>query len=472
MDNKRIENAINILKKAIDEEVSVKKASVMSGFADTYFKNTKRELKKKADSNNSSIDKKLYAEFEYLYSQYIDDKIENIDYNKQSVKGEQTNFTASNETNSGTFEWKSPYPPNHIKSVDELLERCNVDLDVWKVNDFLVNKWDVTSWKKGFAETVENFQVKAKLVKKVDDEVIKTAAEIFNQLTENYTPPVLKVKSELYKQETDENNMLEISIFDFHLGKLGWNGEVKSEYNIKIASERFITSITKLINRSMGFGFKKILFPVGNDFLNVDNMNYTTAGNTPQLEDAPWQQTFKLATELLVKGIDLMKQTGAEVDVVIVPGNHDYERSFYLGSFLEAWYNNDDTVNVDNSATPRKYYKYGNLLLGLSHGKYEKQDSLPLLMATENKKEWGETLFHEWHLGHIHRKKNYTYGVNYVKNNTVNEDLGVTVRYLSSLSGDESWHNKKGFVGTTNAAEGFIWNEKTGLIGQVNTNII
>ena len=61
----------------------------------------------------------------------------------------------------------------------------------------------------------------------------------------------------------------------------------------------------------------------------------------------------------------MLKQTGVPVDVVVIPGNHDFERSYYMGAYLEAWFNEDPQVYVNNGASPRKYYKFGKVLLGL-----------------------------------------------------------------------------------------------------------
>ena len=168
----------------------------------------------------------------------------------------------------------------------------------------------------------------------------------------------------------------------------------------------------------------------------------------------------------------MLKQTGVPVDVIVIPGNHDFERSFYMGKYLEAWFNNDPQVSINCGASPRKYYHFGNLLLGLTHGSEEKESSLPMLMATdiESKPMWSETKFHEWHLAHIHRKRNVKYEIN--KSRELNEDLGVTIRYLSSLTGTEEWHHKKGFVGSIKAADAFIWNDIFGLVAILNTNII
>jgi hypothetical protein len=178
-----------------------------------------------------------------------------------------------------------------------------------------------------------------------------------------------------------------------------------------------------------------------------------------------------MGVQLIYTAIDMLKATGVPVDVLIIPGNHDFERSFYLGSVLEARYGMDDQVIIDNGASPRKYYEYGKVLLGLSHGKYEKENALPLLMATEKPEAWGRTIFHEWHLGHFHKKRNVKFAV-FDKAQIVNEDIGVTVRYLSSLTGTEQWHHKRAFVGSHKAGEAFIWNYDTGLIGHLNANFV
>ena len=180
-----------------------------------------------------------------------------------------------------------------------------------------------------------------------------------------------------------------------------------------------------------------------------------------------------MGTRLLVDAINLLKQTGVPIEVVVIPGNHDFERSYYMGSYLEAWFNGDGQVTIDNHASPRKYKRHGEVLLGFTHGGEEKEASLPMLMASEkeSKAMWSDTKYHEWHLGHIHRKRSTKYVV-LDKGNELAEDLGVTVRYLSSLTGTEEWHHKKGFVGNTKAADAFIWNDERGLIAHLNSNLI
>jgi hypothetical protein len=479
-----IEQAVNVIRYAIENGISVSEASVKKGFSPTYVKNVKLRAIEAFHGDSISIDD--YNHFMKNYSLYegskkknnenkgipIEIEIPKVATNQIKVEKKGDEMEVDFQGDKTAFEsfGHMGYPDGHIKTLDGLLEKCDVDQTEWEVLDYLVNKWDVTSWKQGFPQTWENFQVKAKL-KKIAGfaeavDVKEAIQEVISEYKKNYG------KSQTYKVEHHhENNLLEISLFDLHIGKLAWAGETGENFDVKIATNRFLSALNTLLKRAQGFTYNRILFPIGNDFFNVDNLHNTTTAGTPQQEDLRWQKTFKLGCNLLIKSIDLLKEQGVPVDVVVIPGNHDFERSFYLGTVLEAWYNNDSQVKIDNGASPRKYYEFGKVLLGLTHGKYEAEGSLPLLMATEYKEAWGRTIFHEWHVGHIHRKKNVNYTL-LDKKSSLKEDLGVTVRYLSSLTGTEQWHHKRGFVGSQKAGEAFIWNDESGIIGQLNTNFV
>lgn len=485
--SKRIDNAIKIIDYAIKNNISVNEASEKNGFANTYLKNIKAMVYQRFNEGNLDIN--LYKKFQNAYKNYVqmkkngykkfqeEEKKKIYGYEPNKPKdipkgGNRESFKQKND-NESEYEWigGNNYPNDHIKTIDQLLSACEVNQDEWKVKDFLINKWDVTSWKRNFPETIQNWQVKARLERDIKFVKERIAGEVFQEMIKNYIPPLLETNYKNSISSNDEKNLLEISIFDLHIGKLAWAGETFENYDVKIARHRFLTSIKKIIKGASGFNFERILFPIGNDFFNSDTIENTTTKGTIQDEDLRWQKTFNVGCELLVDAINLLKQTGVPIDVVNIPGNHDFERSFYLGKFLQGWFNKDMMININNGASPRKYYRYGNTLLGLTHGSEEKESSLPLLMATdiESKPMWSETKFHEWHLGHIHRKKIIQYDIN--KSRLLNEDLGVTIRYLSSLTGTEEWHHKKGFVGSTKAADGFLWNHEFGLVAILNTNM-
>jgi len=483
MTKERIEKAVEIINYAIQNQISVKEASVKCGFSDTYVKNVKAVIYEKYDNN--TLEDELFSLFDDAYKQYVnfrgfgvsdENSLEpqidlTIKKPANSLPNESLKFYQ--DENDGYVEWVSGsnYPADHIKTVPQLLEATEVDTEIWRVKDQLVNKWDMTSKVDGYPVTIQNFQVKVRLEKKLQEIKERAIGELFKEMCESYEAPVLDWMPETPK-EYRENNLFEISIFDLHMGKLAWGGETGENFDTKIARRRFLYTVETLIHRASVFEYSRVLFPVGSDFFNSDTMENTTTKGTPQDEDLRWQKTFNVGVRLLIDAINLLKQAGVPIDVLVIPGNHDFERSFYMGAYLEAWFNNDPIVNINNGASPRKFYRFGKVLLGLTHGSEEKEASLPLLMATdlESKPHWTDTTYHEWHIGHIHRKRNMNYTV-FDKTRTVNEDLGVTVRYLSSLTGTEEWHHKKGFVGAIKAGEAFIWNDELGLLAHLNSNL-
>jgi hypothetical protein len=484
MTKERIEKAVEIINYAIQNQISVKEASVKCGYADTYVKNIKAIVYDSYEKGN--LDDDLFSLFDEAYKQYVNNKGFGLIHDETSLESQidiaikkpenslpNESLKYYEEDNEGYVEWISGanYPVDHIKTVPQLLQATEVDTEIWRVKDQLVNKWDMTSKVNGFPVTIQNFQVKVRLEKKLQDIRERAIGELFREMCKNYVPPVLDWMPET-PSERHENNLFEITCFDLHMGKLAWGGETGENYDTKIARQRFLDTVETLIHRASSFEYSRILFPVGSDFFNSDTIYNTTTKGTPQDEDLRWQKTFNVGVRLLVDAISLLKQAGVPVDVVVIPGNHDFERSFYMGAYLEAWYNNDPIVNINNGASPRKYYRFGKVLLGLTHGSEEKEASLPLLMATdiESKPHWTDTTYHEWHVGHIHRKRDIKYTV-LDKSRVTNEDLGVTVRYLSSLTGTEEWHHKKGFVGAIKAGEAFIWNDENGLLAHLNANL-
>ena len=494
MTKERIEKAVEIINYAIKNQISVWEASVKCGYAASYVKNIKALVYQKYSED--TLEDELFNLFNTAYLTYVNNKgfglkeettIEEPDKPNDlppKINGdEKINFEQHGDKGTIDFRTMIPvvvgnpadgtesYPKNHIKTLDELLDYLDVDRDIWKVIRTRLNKWDVTSWQDGYARTVQNFQVRADLVRDIQVVRDKLAGEVFLEMIKGYESPILDVTK--FEIKPRENNLLELCIFDLHLGKLAWGGETGENYDTKIARKRFLDAVTDLLVTASRFEFSRILFPVGNDFFNSDTIFNTTTQGTQQDEDLRWQKTFNVGVQLLVDAISLLKQTGVPVDVMVIPGHHDFERSYYMGKYLEAWYNRDSEVNIINGASPRKYYKFGKVLLGFTHGSEEKEGSLPMIMANdiESKPMWSETLYHEFHVGHIHRKRDMKYSATLDKVRTLNEDLGVTVRYLSSLTGTEEWHHKKGFVGAVKAADGFIWNDEKGLLAHINSNL-
>ena len=341
-----------------------------------------------------------------------------------------------------------------IKSLKDLIAVCEIDESEWRIDRWVCNKWEV-----GAKDTEKRvqvsplFQVKAWLSRRTPEIRARDAVKEIIHDASNYAPKYLKLKYPKIK----EGMLYELDFPDIHLGKLTWSPESGQDYDIHITREVVNKALTVLLSYTQMFSVSKILLPIGNDFFNVDNKFDTTTGGTPQQEDTRWQKTFTFGRRMMVSMIEQCSAI-APVDVMVIVGNHDEQRSFYLGETLSAWFHRNPNVSVDNRPMKRRYYSFGVNLIGFTHGSFEKLDKLPSLMPVEAPELWAKSKYREWHLGDKHHLKNLRFDAN--------EEGGVVIRHLRSLSATDTWHFDHGFVGSIQAAQAFLWHPSNGLIGQ------
>ena len=339
-----------------------------------------------------------------------------------------------------------------IHTLEELLEYCKVDLSIYEVERFVVNKWQMgyaTGPKDDrVAKTEDLYQVKATLIKRKEvvdarEEIEKLKAE-FKRNAPAYTP-IYKVRN--YKT----GNMLEVNIPDSHFGRMVWSKETGGRpYDTPIAAETFLRALTNLITLSKSFKYDKVLFVVGNDLLNSDDELGRTSKGTFVSTDCRYQKTFGVVRKTITKSIEMLREI-APVEVILVSGNHDNLGVWHLGDSLECWFSNYDDVTIRNEPTSRKYVRFGDVFLLFTHGEKGKREDYPLVMATERSRDFGETKYREVHTGHIHQTK-------------LQEWHGVRVRILPSLSPPDAWHSENNFIGQQRNAEAYVWNNKHGLV--------
>lgn len=350
-----------------------------------------------------------------------------------------------------------------IQTAEQLLEHVQIDQKVWEIASCEAGKWDSMA-KLGTPgdETLHRvplFRVVVRLRRRASAAIGMWAAmESLIADAKRHAPKYQKIK----RTPKESGLMAEISVPDLHLGKLCWAAETGDDYDVKLAKSTFRNAVNQLASVAQTAGVERILFPVGNDFFNVDGKEGATAGGTPQDEDGRWQRTFVEGRKLLVDAIDMLREI-APVEVLIVPGNHDTERSFYLGEALSCWYHETDDVLIDNAPTTRKYRLWGKVLLGFTHGNEEAEKNLLGIFATEQPTLWGQSLFREAHLGHWHHRKERVY-------QPISEANGFRVRYLSSLSAADAWHTSKGYS-ALRSAQMFLWQKDRGCTAEHTYNV-
>jgi hypothetical protein len=296
-----------------------------------------------------------------------------------------------------------------------------------------VKFWQTMTGEQRFSVVTKNDRISIEEIKKEIEEF----AAIFSPTVYKQSPPF---------QET-EGVAYEISLPDIHYGKL-------TELTVEAAEEQFMNTVQNLVDKAKGLNIEKFILPIGNDGMNSEGMRFTTTKGTFQHDSIGWRESFHGYCHLMTRAIDYLKAK-APVQIVVVSGNHDFERMFYAGDVIKGWYRNDKNVVVDNSMESRKYVEYGVNMIMYTHGDKEKPSEMPLIMATEQPEMFARCSVREVHCGHLHKEM-------------VNEYRGIKVRFIPSICANDDWHKTMGYS-AIRTGQAYIWSKTNGLEGYLQT---
>jgi len=348
-----------------------------------------------------------------------------------------------------------------VKSLDDLLTQCDVDLNKWFVEKYDIGTYEVTGFdKERNPITITMYRTKAWLKPIAQELNIELVKKQLKEDLSDLSPIVQKKKRE--RNDKKDKYLLEISAFDLHLGKIGIKGD---KYSLKIAENRLFDAIDHLLYRAQGYYVDKILFIAGHDFLNSDGdwpIPSTTKG-TPQFNSDYHIDIYRAGRKLLIKAINYLSEV-APVHVMVIPGNHDRESMMHLGDTLELYYENHEDVKVDNNDCLMKMLVYGKNMVVSDHGDGCKVNDLPGIISQRYKNAWSDVDYVEVHRGHLHTNKS-------TKLQAIEELQGITIRNLSSMSATDYWHDSKGYIGNIKKAQAFLFHRKNGLQGILNYNV-
>lgn len=277
----------------------------------------------------------------------------------------------------------------------------------------------------------------------------KVREDIIKEMN-SHSPSYPKIK----RTKSETGHLLVIDPADIHIGKLATSFETGEDYNSQIAVKRVKKGVKGILQKSNGFNIDKILFVGGNDILHIDEPHRKTTAGTPQDTDGMWYENFMTAKKLYIDVLETLMSV-ADVHFVYNPSNHDYISGFMLSDSIQSWFRKSKNITFDCSIAHRKGFKYGQNLIGTTHGDGAKLADLPLIMANEFSREWADTKHRYVYTHHIHHKSSKDYH-------------GITVESLRSPSGSDSWHHRKGYgVGGIKAVEGFIHSKDHGQVARL-----
>lgn len=333
---------------------------------------------------------------------------------------------------------------------------------ILKVHGYDSNEWELTSAKQSIWNSkIDNELYSSKITVKPrkgfnwSEDNIKKIFEKLEKHTEFSTSQYAKIASK-DAIAPDKNKMLLIGVADLHYGLLA-RENLSEEYNMKIAEQRFDNIIDDVIYRKQNDDtIEKVILLIGNDFLSADNVQGTTSRHfTQQDQETNWYEIIESATEMLVKEIDKLKYYFPKVIVMNVKGNHDEMSTFGIMQTLNAYYKNNEQIEINTSCKFRQYIRYGTNLIGLSHN--ERVQDVSKIMAAETGTYFGECRYKCFLMGHLHKQQ------------LLEDDYGVDIRRMPSVVGASAWTAQQGYTGTNKMSQTFVFDKDKGLIEVMNT---
>lgn len=243
------------------------------------------------------------------------------------------------------------------------------------------------------------------------------------------------------------DKMLLIPISDLHFGLLSSVALTGEKYNTEIAEQRFFDIIFDAINRTKNMEIDKIIFTIGGDMANADNIVGTTTKGTVQDQEYNYFEITKHLFSMVVHAIEYLAEY-ADVDVILINGNHDKSVGYMLSLFCEAWFKNDKRVTVDTSPLPRKYLTFGNTLFAFAHDGDVKK--LPQLIADEARGYWSQVTNVEVFLQHLHTEM------------VLSEENHMRIQRLPTASSQSAWSKNQGY-NSQSQSKCFVFDSRDGL---------
>ena len=300
-------------------------------------------------------------------------------------------------------------------------------------------------------------------------------------LTPNTARPIYDAFEELFKQapvlaapmtpthfpSLNKDIAAETMNNDAHFLKFGWGKETMAgDMDLKIIQTQFVNAYTANLNNIAMFNPSKIHIVVGNDLMHSENIMAETPKGKNHLDtgDTRFQKGAFGCFNSLVKTVDMSLQV-APVEILWIPGNHDYHASWWLSCMLQQRYLNYKHVTVDNGPSPKKGRLWGNLFIGWIHDASAGRANRAVNMVPQFWPiEWGKSRFRELHTGHKHKAEVTKFSPVYTVGGTI-------VRQCAGLTTLDYWHADELWTDAVPASESFLWHKDTGVFAWFNQNI-
>ena len=237
----------------------------------------------------------------------------------------------------------------------------------------------------------------------------------------------------------DDSLLSLLTITDFHLGMYAWEAETGEDWNLQLARDVFLNSISDMINSCPKAG-TGMLCQLG-DFLHWDGMLSVTPSSGHILDaDTRYGKLVEMAMSVMTEAVRMMLKRFGKVVIVSAEGNHDISGSIWLRKHIKHLFADEPRVEVIDNDFPYYAYLHGETMLGFHHGHKMKMQSLHKLFASEPRfrEMWGKANYTYIHTGHYHHER-------------VVEDGGAIAEQHPTLASRDAYAARGGWVSRAGA---------------------
>lgn len=215
------------------------------------------------------------------------------------------------------------------------------------------------------------------------------------------TAPKIPVCRKLPK----ENILRTWMLSDHHLGMRAWGKETNDDdYDTK-AGLNLLKRAAEYCLPAPG-EVQKILIASLGDFWHADSRTPVTerSGNILDV-DSRWMHTLQLGVLAFRSIIEEAARRAPEVEVVFVPGNHDYHTSCAASMILAAAYEKSPQIHIVVPTSNIIPVVHGKTFLVFTHGDRIQARRLQSVVSADFPELWGQTKYRYGHCGHIHQTR-------------------------------------------------------------------
>lgn len=223
---------------------------------------------------------------QYRRENHMDDNFQPID-----AESETKPVTVSLQADGSTVSEKTFSVAHNTELTPELLlEKHGFDKNTFELVSAKNSRWNVQKKGSGVVDMYSS-----KITVRPAKEFVWSQSNIdkaFKNIRIQSSP------SKKRKPVVHNGRCLVVPISDLHLGLLSEKKVSGNDYDLEMAEALYYYAIDDVMAEVGETEFEKVMFIIGNDFINADNINNTTTKGTPQDCSNQWHTIIDKAIEL------------------------------------------------------------------------------------------------------------------------------------------------------------------------------